>query len=64
MLLRVLVWRWLVVLLLLLRADHGARIAMIDRLNMLMHVLLAWLGENAHDHRACAVGPLMLAEVV
>lgn len=64
MLLRVLVWLWLVLLLLLLRPDHGTRIAMIDRLDGLMHVLLARLGEDTHDHCASAVGPLVLTEVI
>lgn len=64
MLLRVLVWLWLVLLLLLLRPDHGARVAMIDGLDGLMHVLLTWRREDTHDHRARAMSPLVLAEVV
>lgn len=56
-------WHWLRnVLLFALGSDQAACLASIDGLDgWVLHVLVGWLGEDTHDHRACAMGPLMLA---
>lgn len=52
-------------LLLILRSDQAACLATIDRLDCgLVHLMLRWLSENTHNHRASAVRPLMLAQIV
>lgn len=53
-----------VLLLLLLRADYGAGVAAVNGLDGLVHVLLAGLREDTHDHGAGAMGALVLTEVV
>ena len=57
-------WRWRE-LLLALGTDQAACLAAVDRLDgCLVHLVLVWLSEHAHDHSAGAMGALMLAEVV
>jgi len=59
-------WHWLRdVLLFALGSDQAACFATIDGFNgWVMHVLVGWLSEHTHDHRACAMSSLMLAQVI
>ena len=53
------------VLLLALGSDQAACLATVHRLHgWVLHVLVGWLSEDTHAHRACAMSSLVLAQVV